>query len=157
MKSRTTRSWVRRFAPRHTAGVRGNDMTKRNLQLIQAARSICKSFKLRQGFIAGEVGAALRTIAGNVYTGICVDLGCGVGFCAEVAAIAEMLKNRETQIESIVAVRGNQIMPPCGRCRETMAQLDGRNFESRIIIGEDQEVTLKELLPKHWLEFQTKK
>ena len=49
---------------------------------------------------------------GNIYTGICIDLSSGLGFCAEVAAIAEMLKQRETQIAQVVAVSGNRILPP---------------------------------------------
>lgn len=132
-------------------------MTQERLQLIEAARNICGALKLRDEFSAGGVGAALRTKKGNIYTGICIELGSCLGFCAEVAAIAEMLKNRETQIELIVAVAGNRIMPPCGRCRETMAQLDTRNLECRIIVARDQEVPLKELLPKHWLDSKNKR
>ena len=131
-------------------------MTKERLQLVEAARSVCGTFKLRNDFSAGSVGAALRTVNGNIYTGICIDLSCGLGFCAEVAAIAEMLKHRETQIEQIVAVSRDTILPPCGRCRETMAQLDPRNFDCRVIVAEDQEVILKELLPKHWLDYKNK-
>jgi cytidine deaminase len=131
-------------------------MTPERIQIIEAARNICGALKLRDEFSAGGVGAALRTTKGNIYTGICLDLGSGLGFCAEVAAIAEMLKNRETQIELIVAVAGNRIMPPCGRCRETMAQVDKRNLECRVLLGEDQEIPLKELLPKHWLDAKHK-
>ena len=85
-------------------------------ELIDAARAVCGSFHLEDDFTAGGVGAAIRTVNGNVYTGICIDLGCGLGFCAEVAAIAEMLKHRETQINAVVAVSGQRILPPCGRC-----------------------------------------
>jgi len=131
-------------------------MTQERSQLIETARGICSAFKLRDEFSAGGVGAALRTAKGNIYTGICIDLACGLGFCAEVAAIAEMLKNRETQIDLIVAVSGSRILPPCGRCRETMAQLDARNLECRVIVAQDQDVPLKELLPKHWLDSKSK-
>ena len=131
-------------------------MTQERSQLIETARSICSAFKLRHEFSAGGVGAALRTAKGNIYTGICIELGSGLGFCAEVAAIAEMLKNRETQIDLIVAVSGSRILPPCGRCRETMAQLDKRNLECRVIVAQDQDVPLKELLPRHWLDSKGK-
>ena len=119
--------------------------------LIAAARSVCGDFPLQDDFSAGSVGAAIRTAAGHIYTGICIDLGCGLGFCAEVAAIAEMLKHRETQIDAVVAVSGKRILPPCGRCRETMAQIDPRNMDCHVIVGEDQEVLLRDLLPAHWL------
>jgi len=131
-------------------------MTKDRSELIEAARSVRTSFKLRDDFSAGSVGAALRTAKGNIYTGICIDLASGLGFCAEVAAIAEMLKNRETQIELIVAVSKRGILPPCGRCRETMAQIDERNLECRVIIAHDQEIPLRELLPRHWLDSKKK-
>ena len=111
--------------------------------LIEAARAVCGEFELRKDFSAGGVGAAIRTAKGNVYTGICIDLASGLGFCAEVAAIAEMLKNRETHIVAVVAVSGSRILPPCGRCRETMAQIDARNLDCRVIVQEDRDVTEK--------------
>ena len=120
-------------------------------KLIEAARAICRDFPLQDKFSAGGVGAAIRTADNHIYIGICIDLGSGLGFCAEIAAIAEMLKHRETQIETVVAVSGQRILPPCGRCRETMAQIDARNMDSRIIVGEDREVFLRDLLPQHWL------
>lgn len=120
-------------------------------QLIEAARAVCGAFRLADDFGAGGVGAAIRTESGNVYTGICIDLACGLGFCAEVAAIAEMLKDRETQITQIVAVSDSRILPPCGRCRETMAQIDSRNLDAEIILDVDKTVKLRQLLPEHWL------
>lgn len=119
--------------------------------LIAAAESECGKFSLQDDFTAGGVGAAIRTADGHVYTGICIDLGCGLGFCAEVAAIAEMLKHRETRIDMVVAVSVRRILPPCGRCRETMVQIDPRNLDCHVIVGRDQEVLLRDLLPKHWL------
>jgi cytidine deaminase len=120
-------------------------------RLIEAARAVVGDLKLRKDFSAGGVGAAILTVQGNVYTGICIDLGCGLGFCAEVAAIAQMLTHRETQIDMVVAVTSRGILPPCGRCRETMAQIDVRNLDCKVIVGEDREVLLRDLLPDHWL------
>ena len=127
-------------------------MENARTELIEAARAVCGEFELRKDFTAGSVGAAIRTAANNVYTGICIDLASGLGFCAEVAAIAEMLKNRETHIAAVVAVSERRILPPCGRCRETMAQIDVRNFDCRVILGENEDVPLRELLPTHWLD-----
>jgi cytidine deaminase len=121
-------------------------------QLIGAAKAVCGHFELRDEFSAGSVGAALITDKGNIYTGICIDLACGLGFCAEVAAIAEMLKNRETHIVSIVAVTDNMILPPCGRCRETMAQIDPRNLNCNVIMEENHDVMLRTLLPQYWMD-----
>jgi cytidine deaminase len=126
-------------------------MNPKKEELIKRARAVCGGFTLRDRFHAGSVGAAIRTANGGVYTGICIDLGSGLGFCAESAAMAEMLKHRETHIDAIVAVSGERILPPCGRCREMIAQLDARNSSCHVIVGEDQEVLLRDLLPQHWL------
>lgn len=121
-------------------------------QLIEAARAVCGHIPLADDFSAGGVGAAIRTISGKVYTGICIDLACGLGFCAEVAAIAEMLKDRETHIAQIVAVSNSRILPPCGRCRETMVQIDPRNMDAEVILDVERTVRLRQLLPEHWLK-----
>ena len=126
-------------------------MDETTARLIEAARAVCGEFRLVEEFTAGSVGAALLTAGGHIYTGVCIDLACGLGFCAEVAAMAEMLKHRETHIVAVVAVCEDRILPPCGRCREMMAQLDARNWDCRVIVGEDQVVTLRDLVPCHWL------
>jgi cytidine deaminase len=123
-----------------------------NQELIEAARRVQGAFALREESLrAGYVGAALRSSSGRIYTGICVELACGIGSCAEHGAIAEMLKHRETRIAAIVAVKTDGIIPPCGRCRELMAQLDEGNSETAVILAPDRVVPLKELLPHYWL------
>lgn len=118
-------------------------------ELIQAARAVVTELQLADGNSAGGVGAAIRTVQGNVYTGVCIDLGSGLGFCAEVAAIAQMVTNRETHIDTVVAVTFDGILPPCGRCRETMAQIDVRNLDCTVIVSEEEDVRLRDLLPNH--------
>ncbi len=122
-------------------------------ELIEAARRVQGMFRLRKdGMSAGAVGAALQSAGGRIYTGVCIDLACGVGCCAEHSAIAEMLKNREAQIASIVAVNAKGVLPPCGRCRELMAQISEANFETAVILDVDRVVPLRELLPQYWLK-----
>jgi cytidine deaminase len=73
-----------------------------------------------------------------------------MGFCAEHAAIAGMVTAGENQIASIVAVDWDgAIIPPCGRCREFIYQVDGRQGETRVIIP-NKVVALKNLLPERW-------
>lgn len=128
-------------------------MKAEDAHLVEAARAVCTEFPLRNDFSAGSVGAAIRTAEGNVYTGICIDLACGLGFCAEAAAVAEMLKHRETHILSVVAVdRQGKPLAPCGRCREMMAQVDKRNLDCRVLLRDGRETTLNDLLPDHWLD-----
>lgn len=121
--------------------------------LVSAARAVTGDFPLSpDGFSAGGVGAAILTTDGNIYTGICIDVACGIGFCAEHAAIAEMLKHRETQIVAVVAVTESQVLPPCGRCREFMMQIDRRNADADVMVAEDTVVKLGSLLPYYWNE-----
>lgn len=128
-------------------------MKPEDAQLVEAARAVWGGFRLREDFSAGTVAAAIRTAKGNVYTGICIDLACGLGFCAEVAAVAEMLKQRETHIMTVVAVGHDGILDgPCGRCREMIAQVDQRNLDCRVLLRDGRETTLRDLLPQHWLD-----
>ncbi len=121
-------------------------------ELIEAARAVVTTLDLSDENSAGSVGAAIRTVDGNVYTGVCIDLASGLGFCAEVAAIAQMVTNRETQIDTVVAVTADGVLPPCGRCRETMVQIDRRNLDCTVIVSEDEDARLRDLLPNHWMD-----
>ncbi len=119
--------------------------------LISAARQVLGEFALAPDLSAGSVAAALRTEAGHIHTGISLQLDCGIGFCAEHSAIAEMLKHRETRIAEIVAVAAEGVRPPCGRCRELMLQVSPANAATRVAVAENRTVPLRELLPHHWL------
>ena len=77
-----------------------------------------------------------------------MDFECGIGFCAEHAAVAEMLKRHESKISMVVAVNDRgEVLPPCGRCREMMWQLDPANREALVVLGGDWALPLRELLP----------
>jgi len=102
---------------------------------------------------AGGVAAALEAEDGTVYTGVCIDAECGVGFCAEHSAIAELAKTGSMRIKRIVAVKWDgRLLAPCGRCRELLYQVDYRNIDTRVILAPDRDVTLGELLPMRWQE-----
>ena len=123
------------------------------IRLKEEASKITGEFSFGDGVSAGAVAAALLTWDGKLYTGICMDFFCGIGFCAEHAAVAEMLKSRETKIDSILAItHEGVILPPCGRCRELLVQLDDANQTTRVYVSDSKVVTLSELLPCHWLK-----
>ena len=85
--------------------------------------------------------------------GVSIDACSGIGFCAEHGAIAAMVTNKEYKIKLIVAVTSNGIiLPPCGRCREMIYSINKENLNTKIILSENQEKTLKELLPEIWQE-----
>ena len=120
-------------------------------KLIEVAHKILGEYTLSNDkYSAGSVAAALLTSQGNIYTGINIDIACGIGFCAEHSAIAEMLKHRETEIEMIVAVSSDGIRPPCGRCRELLFQVDAKNIHTKVYLSEEKYMTINELLPHRW-------
>lgn len=123
------------------------------LELVAVAQPLLGKIVLsRPGLQAGTVASALRSVTGAVYTGVCMHLTCGIGFCAEHASVAEMLKGRETQIAMIVAVCDEGVLPPCGRCRELLVQVDPRNLDSLVVLPGMRIVPLRELLPHHWYD-----
>lgn len=98
----------------------------------------------------GHVACALLTDKGNVYTGVSINAKCGIGFCAEHAAIADMLKAGETKIVKLVSASINKVVPPCGRCREFIRQLCDDNWDTKVLVDDNTIKTIKELLPNSW-------
>jgi cytidine deaminase len=124
-----------------------------NLELIEQARTVLRPRKLSGDNAAGDVACALLSSSGNLYFGVCIDINSGIGFCAEHSAIAAMITAGESSISKIVAVCGDVVLPPCGRCRELIYQIDHANLvNTDVILGVDRAVKLKELLPYPWNE-----
>jgi cytidine deaminase len=125
---------------------RRTDMTPDELLAIAAPLAV--PFKPGADCESGTVAAAILAASGAVYTGICVDTPCGMGFCAEHSAVAEMLKARESEISMVVAVNHKgRVFSPCGRCRELMWQVDARNADAIVVLPAGRTATLRELLP----------
>jgi len=102
----------------------------------------------------GDVGSVLMTPSGSLYRGVCIDTGSGTGFCAEHSAIAAMVTAGEYRIERIVAVWRDDsarlyVLPPCGRCREFIRQVDPANLDTEVILDLNRSASLRGLLPAH--------
>ncbi len=85
---------------------------------------------------------------------MCIDTACGMGFCAEHAAIAAMVTAGHYRVAAVVAVRRDEhdrlwVLPPCGRCREFIVQIDSANIDAEIVLGPGLSRPLRELLPHH--------
>jgi len=120
------------------------------LELIERARSVVRPRRIAD-HTSGDVGCALLAADGKVYLGVCIDVSCGIGFCAEHSAIAAMVTAGEQVIVKIVAVLGDgKVIPPCGRCREFMHQLDKKNLQTEVVLAPDRSLPLSELLPHPW-------
>lgn len=126
-------------------------------RLIEIAASVLNPRRVG-GRLFGDVGCSLVTLSGNSYSGVCIDTGSGTGFCAEHAAIAAMVTAAEYRIDKIVAVWRDgegrlHVLPPCGRCREFIRQVDPENLNTTVILGREETATVAELLPRHdWPE-----
>ena len=75
--------------------------------------------------------------------------------CAERNAIFNMITNVEDAIRRVIAVNWKgEAIPPCGACREFMAQLmpeDYRSIEIMMDYDNERVVTLGDLTPEWWL------
>ena len=81
-------------------------------ELIAAATALVGEFRTSDDCVAGGVAAAVRSRSGHIYTGVCVDTQCGMGFCAEHAVVAEMLKARESDRSRGRSLRGTSAARP---------------------------------------------
>jgi cytidine deaminase len=125
--------------------------TMTNPELIGSAKAVLNPHVVGDRLF-GTVGAALVTDQGHMFVGVCIDTGSGTGFCAEHSAIAAMVTAGEYQVAKIVAVWRDDhgalyVLPPCGRCREFIRQVDPRNLDTAVVLGRDESLPLSALLP----------
>ena len=71
-----------------------------------------------------RVGACLRAASGRLHAGCNVENAAyPVGQCAEATAIGAMIAAGDREIaEIVVATEGAELCPPCGRCRQQLAE-----------------------------------
>ena len=118
-------------------------------ELISLAASLALPFTPSADRSSATVAAVLVTAESSVFTGACVDTACSLGFCAEHAAVVEILKSRQSNVRMIVAVNiAGAVLSPCGRCRELLWQIDDCNRDTWVVLGGDEGAWLHELLPR---------
>ncbi len=68
------------------------------------------------------------------------------------AAIADMLKNNESEIDKIVSYSAKgKIYAPCGSCRELIRMVDDNNLNTKVMVSENKVLLLKDLLPEMYI------
>ena len=123
-------------------------------QLITKAKKLAVKRALTSDVTVGRVGCIVVTTSGKEYTGINLKTSGDLGFCAEVSALAQVITAGETVVETVVAINSEgEIIPPCGRCRELLYQINRQNLETKIIFSSTESKTLEELLPHRWQEY----
>ena len=102
-----------------------------------------------------RVGAALLAKSGEVYLGSNIENAAYTPtVCAERTAFFKAVSEGETEFSSIAVAGGNGdkvggAFPPCGVCRQVMAEFCDGDFKILTVTGDDtfEEYTLTELLP----------
>ena len=95
------------------------------------------------------VGAAVQTRSGAVFTGCNVEnASYGATICAERAALAAAVAAGERELIALVIASGAQSpTPPCGICRQCLAEL-APSLQIRSYAGDArEEYDLASLLP----------
>ena len=121
--------------------------------LVEEAKKVLSPRTVSPFINAGQVSAAIMTESGNIYTGVCIDMACSLGMCAERNAISTMITNGESKIKKLVCfMRDGSCGSPCGACREYLMQLDKNSKDIQILTNKEtyEFVRLEELVPDWW-------
>lgn len=98
-----------------------------------------------------NVGAALRTKSGKVYTGCNIENAAyPVTLCAERVAIFKAISEGEKEFEALAVVADtNRPVPPCGSCRQVMSEFFTEDTEIYItnLQLNTKQTTMEEILP----------
>jgi cytidine deaminase len=98
-----------------------------------------------------QVGAAVKTDSGKVYTGCNIESSSyGLTVCAERVAIWKALSEGERNFTELAVVADTEVLtPPCGTCRQIIWEF-ARNATVVFanLNGESEVFHMKELLPR---------
>ncbi len=124
-------------------------------KLHKAAMEVLQPREVSMMIEAGGVAAAVESVSGKIYVGVCIDTACTLGVCAERNAMFHMITCGENAIRRVIAIdRDGNAIPPCGACREFMTQLMPEHYRDIEIMMDYQNnrvVTLGDLTPEWWL------
>ena len=97
------------------------------------------------------VGAAIRAEDGNVYKGANIEnIAFPQGWCAECTAIGAMVMGGAKKIVEIAVIAEKMpLCPPCGGCRQKIAEFADRGTRIHLCdeTGVKKTMTMDELLP----------
>lgn len=95
------------------------------------------------------VGAALRTKSGKVYNGCNIENSAfPMTMCAERIAVFRAVSAGERDFDTIAVIADSPSpTPPCGACRQVLAEFGVSRVIMANVSGDTEEKTLNELLP----------
>ncbi len=93
------------------------EITKEDVNLFQEAKSVLKySYAPFSNF---NVGAALLTVEGEIYTGVNIENSSyGATICAERTAVVKAVSEGKTNFKTIAVACSDGEAWPCGICRQ---------------------------------------
>lgn len=98
-----------------------------------------------------QVGAAIRVASGDVFVGCNVENAAyPEGTCAEAGAIAAMVASGARDIAEVYVIAGSaRPVPPCGGCRQKLAEFAGADVIVTLATtsGNETQTTVGDLLP----------
>ena len=98
-----------------------------------------------------QVGVALMSSSGEIYTGVNVENAAyPEGTCAEAGAIARMIAAGDRKITAVYVVAdGAEPVPPCGGCRQKLAEFSAPDVPVTMatISGIEKTLPVAQLLP----------
>jgi len=116
-------------------------------ELVELARRVIGSaYAPYSGF---RVASVVLTRGGRVYTGVNVENSSyGLTICAERVAVAKAVSEGDREIDTVVVYTDtDEPTPPCGACRQFIAEF---NPEAKVVLawrGGTLEMSLRDLLP----------
>ena len=120
-----------------------------NAELLEQAKAAAT--KAYAPYSQFQVGCALLTAAGNIYTGCNVEnASYGLTICAERNTIFHAVSKEGPgmKIASLAVIALGQEFPPCGACRQVIAEFAGPEVEVWFLRdGKPIAMTMAELLP----------
>lgn len=101
-----------------------------------------------------NVGACLKAKSGKIYLGCNIENAAfSPSICAERTAFAKAVSEGEREFDSIAIVGGkngiiSDFCPPCGVCRQVIAEFCGADFEIILYDGESiKSIRFDNILP----------
>ena len=119
------------------------------MSLLDAAREVREN--AYAPYSKFKVGAAVRGASGTIYRGVNVEnVAYPEGTCAEAGAIAAMVAAGETEIIEVAVIADSPSpVPPCGGCRQKIAEFAGQEVRVTLCTtdGKQKVMTVADLLP----------